>query len=391
MAISLKQAEQVIVHGPEQDCIVLVSPPGTGKSSIVVRAAQRMGAMYMPVYAATMEAVDARGLPYPENATEWETPEQRSNLKRVQWAAPSFLPLEMEMAKYKGRAVLVNFDDWFQAPPPVLRATVRSIYGDGGERRIGDFPVFKGARFVATGNREQDRAGVYRPETYVNDRITYIEVEPDADDWCSGAIGGFGKAAPDAGYAETRKAINRAVAEGVPDVLIAFVKWGKMVYDFTTEARSFLSPRSIERLGRFMKAFDAAQLKDDRLLMEVACGTIGDAQATKFMAFYKLRDELPDTDAILRGEDVPLPPRSEILYILCTAILRAAKKQHVDAVVKLINRLSTLEAKGMKVGVEVSAYLFRECYAGHNPELLGVRARPETMKWIQRHGRYFTE
>src|ERR1017187_1879654 len=183
MAISLKQAEQVIVHGPEQDCVVLVSPPGTGKSSIVVQAARRMGATYLPVYAATMEAVDARGLPM--------LVDHASGHKKVGWAAPSFLPLEIEIEKYKGQTVLVNFDDWFQAPPPVLRATVRSIYGDGGERRIGDFSVLSNARFIATGNRETDRAGVYRPETYVNDRITYMEIEPDCDDWVSGALHGF--------------------------------------------------------------------------------------------------------------------------------------------------------------------------------------------------------
>ena len=283
MTISLKRAEDILVHAPEQDCVVLVSPPGTGKSSIVVRAARRMGAMYMPVYAATMEAVDARGLPMPIEGPKGQ--------KMVGWAAPSFLPLEMELSKYQGQTVLVNFDDWFQAPPPVLRATVRSIYGDGGERKIGDFPVFKGARFVATGNREQDRAGVYRPETYVNDRITYIEVEPDVDDWVSGAIGGFSQPEADEAYPETRKRINAGVAKGIPDVLVAYVKWCKQVYDFSTEARSFLSPRSIERLGRFIRAFEAAQLigdDGDALLLEVANGTIGEVQSAKFMAFSEL-------------------------------------------------------------------------------------------------------
>ena len=81
MSISLKQAEDIIVFGPEQDCIVLVSPPGTGKSSAAVRAAQRMSAVYLPVYAATMEAIDARGLPMPVDAPKGG--------KLVGWAAPS--------------------------------------------------------------------------------------------------------------------------------------------------------------------------------------------------------------------------------------------------------------------------------------------------------------
>lgn len=382
MAISLKKAEDCIVYGPEQDCIVLVSPPGTGKSSIVARAAKRIGAAYLPVYAATMEAVDARGLPIPV--------EHESGNKLVGWAAPSFLPLELNKANYGATQVMVNFDDWFQAPPPVLRATVRSIYGDGGERRIGDFPVYRNTRFVATGNREQDRAGVYRPETYVNDRITYIEVEPNVDDWVSGALGGFAAPEPITDYASTRAAINAEVAKGIPDTLIAFVKAFSSVYEFSTEARSFLSPRSIERLGRFVRAFDAAGINGD-MLHEVACGTIGEAQAVKYMAFHKLRDEIPSVQDILKGEDVKLPQKSDVLYILCTALLRVAKKDHIGSVAKFLDKLSQHESKdGMRIGVEPSAYLMRECLHGESgKELRGVRGNPILGKWLKENGKFF--
>jgi hypothetical protein len=386
MPISLRSAEQALVHAPEQDMVVLVSPPGTGKSSIVVRAAQRMNAVYTPVYAATMEAVDARGLPYPM--------EHESGHKVVKWAAPSFLPLQLLANQYPAdRSFLVNFDDWFQAPPPVLRATVRSIYGDGHERRIGDFPILSRVRFVATGNREQDRAGVYRPETYVNDRITYIEVEPSYEDWVSGAISGFSPPEPDSSYAGTRKAINAAVAKGVPDELVAYVQMFKQCYEFSAEQRSFLSPRSIERLGRFVRAFDAAGINGDTL-HEVACGTIGEAQATKYMAFHKLRGELPDIDGILKGDPAvlnALPTKSEILYIVCTTVLRTAKKEHTHNVAKFLDKLSRLEKAGMMVGVEVSAYLFRECLRGTGTALRGLRSEELALKWMQSNGKYFTE
>ena len=381
MSISLGKAVQVIVNSPQQDCLQVMSAPGTGKSTAIVSAAAIMGSRYLPVYAATMEAVDARGLPYVDVAT--------AGHKITGWAAPSFLPLESELEKYNGQEVLVNFDDWPQAPPPVMRATVRSIYGDGTERKIGDFPIYRNVRFVATGNRESDRAGAYRTETYVNDRITFIEVEPDVDEWVTGAINGFAKPEYDSEYPARRAKINAAIAKGIPDELIAYVKWSKQVYDFSTDNRSQFTPRSIERLGRFIRAFDVAGINGE-VLHEVASGTIGEAQAVKFMAFHKLRSELPDTDAILRGENVPLPPKTEILYILCTAIVRAGKKEHCGAVAKLIDKLAHTETNGgMKVGVEVSAYLFKECLHGTAQELRGVRSSPILMKWLQEHGKYF--
>lgn len=383
MTISLKQAEQVLMCAPEQDCIILSSPPGTGKSSIAVRAANRMGAIYWPVYCATYEAVDARGLPYVYDS---------NSHKSVGWAAPSCLPLQIDAEKYQGKKILVNLDDAFQAPPPVLRAFVRSFYGDGQTRHIGDFELYHNLQFCGTGNREQDRAGVYRPESYVNDRISYAEVEPDVDEYVAGCIAGFPKGEFDPSYPELRARINKSVALGMPDSLIAYPKWTKCIYNFSTEARSFLSPRSLERLGRFMRAFEPAGI-NGAILQEMATGTIGEAEAVKFMAFHKLREELPDTDAILRGEDVPLPAKTEVLYILVTAIVRAAKAQHVAAIAKLMRRLAEQRnAAGQNVGIEISAYLLGECLHGScSKEVYAIRNQPDVIKWLSKNYNYFKD
>lgn len=381
--ITLKQAEQILLAAPAGDCVILSSAPGTGKSSIVARAARKAGAKYWPVYAATYEAVDARGLPY-----VFDT----NSHKNVGWAAPSCLPLALDAEKYDGREVWVNLDDLFQAPPPVQRAFVRCIYGDGVQRHIGDFLLYDNLRFFGTGNREQDRAGVYRPETYVNDRITYVEVEPDVDEWVAGAISGFPMGEADSSYAGLRQKIDAAVRLGIPDSLVAYVKWSKQCYAFSTEQRSFLSPRSLERLGRFMRAFDAAGI-NGAMLQEVASGTIGEAEAVKFIAFHKMREELPDTDAILRGEDVVLPAKTEVLYILVTAIVRAAKKEHVHGVGKLLRRLAEVKTKeGHSVGVEVSAYMLGECLSGGcSKEMYGIRSHPDFIKWCSINYRYFAD
>jgi hypothetical protein len=381
--ISLKQAVQVLMYAPMQDCVILVSAPGTGKSNSATYAANCMGALYWPVYAATYEAVDARGLPYVYDS---------NSHKNVGWAAPSCLPLAIDAEKYQGRTVFVNLDDLFQAPPPVQRAFVRCIYGDGQVRHIGDFELYEHIRFCGTGNREQDRAGVYRPETYVNDRITYIEVEPDVDEWVAGAISGFPKGEFDAGYPDLRIKIDKAVKLGIPDSLIAYAKWTKQCYNFSTEQRSFLSPRSLERLGRFMRAFDAAGI-NGALLQEVAAGTIGEAEAVKFMAFHKLREELPDTDAILKGQDVPLPAKTEVLYILVTAIVRAARSQHVAAIAKLLRRLAEQrDAQGRNVGIEISAYLLGECLHGNcSKEVYAMRNEPDVIKWLSTNYNYLRD
>jgi hypothetical protein len=336
-----------------------------------------MGARYWPIYAATYEAVDARGLPQVKSGEEHDV---------VDWAAPTCLPLASD--KQLRGEVAVNMDDLFQAPPPVQRAFVRTFYGDGRERRVGDYLLYPNTRFFGTGNREQDRAGVYRPETYVNDRITYLEVEPDVDEWASGALSGFSMPErADEGYAELREKVNRAVAQGVPDDLIAFVKFTNSVYEFNPDHRSFLSPRSIERLGRFVRAFDAAGINGESL-HETANGTIGEANAAKYMAFRALRGELPDLKAILAGKDVILPTKAEVLYIACTSLLRMVKREHMAGIVKFIHALSELKKNDMRVGVEISVYMARECLHGAGAkEMASIINEPNFIKWISVHGR----
>lgn len=380
--ISPKQLEDAVVFAPRQDAIMAVSPPGTAKSTIMARAAVRMGATYLPRYTATMEASDVR-LPYVEDGPD--------GIKLARWAVSTLLPLQALQSQYgPEEQFLVNFDDFPHAAPSVMRPFVRSIYGDGKERVIAEFPILDRVRFVLTGNRESDRAGSNRLDTYIANRMVIFEIEPDVDTWVSGALNGFAFPVFDEAYYDIRKGIDKAVSKGIPDEVIAYVKWTKQVYDFSTDVRSFKSPRSLEQLGRFIRAYEVAGLGDE-VIAAVAAGTLGDAEGMKFMAFRKLREGLPDVDAILKGEDVPLPPSTEILFILVTAILRAAKKEQVKAVAKFMQRLSeTVDRQGMYVGVEVSAYLAQECLNGSAQQLRGVRSEPQLIKWVQKNGKFFT-
>jgi len=382
LKISPRQLEEAVMYAPLQDAVMAVSPPGTAKSTIMARAAKRMGATYLPRYTATMEASDVR-LPYVEDGP--------GDIKLAKWAVSTLLPLQALASQYpKDAHFLVNFDDFPHSAPSVMRPFVRSIYGDGKERVIAEFPILDRVRFVLTGNRESDRAGSNRLDTYIANRLVIFEIEPDVDEWVTGALNGFGMPQFDEGYAEMRARIDKAVSSGLPDEVIAYPKWTKQVYNFSTETRSFMSPRSLEQLGRFIKAYETAGLGDE-IIAAAAAGTLGDAEGMKFMAFRKLRDRLPDVSAILRGEDVPLPGSTEVLFILVTSIIRAAKTEHTKACAKFLARLAETESgDGSPVGVEVSAYFAHECLSGSASNLRGVRSQPELLKWIQKNGKYFT-
>jgi len=383
MAITPKQAEDVLLYAPYGSCVVLLGKPGSAKSAVNYRAAKRAGATYCGKYTADMDVLDGKGIPYLIEGSDGK--------KIMAYAPTGDWPTDAAASLYpKDSEIRVNLDDWGQSPPPVKRQTARAIYGDGTERLLGNNVILPNVLFSATSNSVEDRAGVFQTESYAQNRVVDVRVEPDVDEWVSGAISGFPKPQFDESYPEKRVAINREVAKGVPDEIIAYAKWNKSVSNFEANTPGpFMSQRSLTELGKFMRAFGAVGINGS-ILHEVACGTLGEAEAIKFIAFHALRDQLPDTDAILKGEDVRLPARTEILYILCTAIVRAGRKEHCGAVAKLIDKLAHTETTdGMKVGVEVSAYLFKECLHGAASELRGVRSSPILMKWLQEHGKYF--
>ena len=86
-----------------------------------------------------------------------------------------------------------------------------------------------------------------------------------------------------------------------------------------------------------------------------------------------------------------MPGSTEVLFILVTSIIRAAKTEHTKACAKFLARLAETESgDGSPVGVEVSAYFAHECLSGSASNLRGVRSQPELLKWIQKNGKYFT-
>src|SRR4029077_5736817 len=137
----------------------------------------------LPRYTATMEASDVR-LPYVEDGPD--------GIKLARRAASTLLPLQA-LASQSGQdeQFLVNFDAFPHAAPSVMRPFVRSIYGDGKERVIAEFPILDRVRFLLTGNRESDRAGSNRLDTYIANRLVIFEIEPDVDEWVTGALNGF--------------------------------------------------------------------------------------------------------------------------------------------------------------------------------------------------------
>jgi transcriptional regulator of aromatic amino acid metabolism len=150
-SLTFEQCVELCLHVPPNEPVIIVGPPGIGKSHVPQEVARRLNAKYWAVYLATLEVVEANGLPHLA---------RKDGKLYGAWANfRGLLPLEGE--GHDGPIVL-NPDDFGQANPGVAKAFIRAFYGDGTRRMIGQSELYHDVRIIGTSNLHTHRAGAHR-------------------------------------------------------------------------------------------------------------------------------------------------------------------------------------------------------------------------------------
>jgi MoxR-like ATPase len=259
--------------------VMLWGPPGVGKSQMVAQVAARHGVAVIDVRLSQMEPSDLRGIPF------------RSG-ELVEWAIPALLP---DRARH-GPAGILFLDEITSAAPSVSAAAYQLIL----DRRLGAYAVPDGWAIFAAGNRQGDRGVTYSMPAPLANRFSHFEVEAHLDDWAAWAY-----------------------ANGIDGRLIAFLRFRpELLFDFDPAHNpvAFPSPRSWEFAHRALQKFD----DDAALLAEALQACVGPAAGIELAAFIEHLDRLPDLEAIVRGEDVPVPHEVDLQYAVASALVTRA-------------------------------------------------------------------
>jgi hypothetical protein len=116
-----------------------------------------------------------------------------------------------------------------------------------------------------------------------------------------------------------------AHAAGIDWRVIAFLRFRPdLLFDFDPSRNpvAFPTPRSWEYAHRALRKFEDAR----DLLLEALQACVGPACGVEFMAFLDQMHEMPDVDAIARGESLDMPGRLDIQYGVATALVRKAQR-----------------------------------------------------------------
>ncbi|MEE9342900.1 MAG: MoxR family ATPase [Gammaproteobacteria bacterium] len=259
--------------------VMLWGPPGVGKSQIISQVAGRHDVEVIDIRLSQMEPSDLRGIPF------------RSG-ESVEWAIPSMLPnLERH-----GENGILFLDEITSVPPSVSAAAYQLIL----DRRLGAYEVPDGWAIFAAGNRQGDRGVTYSMPAPLANRFSHYELDVNLDDWVSWAY-----------------------AHEIDERLIAFLRFRpELLFEFDPAHNpvAFPSPRSWEFTHRALAKFGDSS----GVLVEALQACVGPAAGIEMNAFIDNLENLPDIDAITRGESVAVPKETDLQYAVASALVARA-------------------------------------------------------------------
>jgi hypothetical protein len=299
-------------HEEAENPVMLWSPPGVGKSSLVKQLCDDDGIKNIDIRLSLLNPVDLRGIPVVQG-------------DKVVWVPPVFL-VKQGPCRF--------FCDEINVAPPATQACAYQWFLD---KKIGEWamdltPMKTKAgntrpaqTILGAGNRATDQAFVHQMPAPLRNRVAHIEVEPNFEDWREWAY--------KAGI--HRYVINYLTYTARVGVDIKGVSASEtgLLFFFDPKqhaAGSFPTPRSWEMVSRFI-----TRSPKYRTNTEAVAGMVSASVASSFTAFVKVADELPNAEEVLAGKDAKPPTEPSAKYAFCGALaaslIRAKKEDRVKA------------------------------------------------------------
>jgi hypothetical protein len=317
--------------------VMLWGPPGVGKSQMIAQIGAKHGVQVIDIRLSQMEPTDLRGIPF-----------RVGDL--VEWAIPELLP----DAQRHGKHGILFLDEITSAAPTVSAAAYQLIL----DRRLGHYEVPDGWAIFAAGNRQGDRGVTYSMPSPLANRFSHFEVDTHLDDW-----------------------VHWAYQNGIDERIIAFLRFKpELVFDFDPAHNpvAFPSPRSWEFAHRALQKFHDTP----NLLLGTLQACVGPAAGIELHAFVMNLDQMPDLDAILEGEDVPVPREIDLQYAVAAALVgRAIAAKDSDRQDSVIGRV--LEYAGRFPQREMGVMLVSDMYRAVGEAMFSV---PQFSDWAKTIG-----
>ena len=238
--ITLQQAKKLIQCMASEQSLLLLAPPGVGKSDIVMQAAHEAGLPCRSLLGTQIAPEDVSGIP------------------RIIGERSVFCPPRLLLPE-SNEPFCLFLDELPACAPDVQKALYSLLL----ERRIGEYALPKGTWVVAAGNRAQDRALVRSLSSALINRVTLLHVRVDTGDWLAWAE-----------RARVRTEISSFI-HTMPDALMRAVP---------ADPEPFSTPRAWALLSRALDLAENSGLLSNDIRRALAFGRLSPEDAAVFCA-----------------------------------------------------------------------------------------------------------
>ncbi len=259
----------------KQRPLVLIGPPGLGKTAIMAQVASELGIGYVGYAMTHHTRQSAIGLPMIERVSYGG--EEAAVTRYTMSEIVASVYDEMERS---GRREGILFIDEVNCVSETLSAAMLDLLQN---KKLGPHRIPDGWVLAAAGNPPEYNASAREFDVATSDRIRLIEVEPDAGAW-----------------------LRYATNSGVHDAVIYYlsVKPGSLLaMENTPEGPRFATPRSWEDLSTVLKEHDRLGLPTGiQLISQYIRDPDIAAEFKRYLDFHRKYREEHDVDAILEGD-----------------------------------------------------------------------------------------
>ena len=287
--------ETLRFHESLAEPIIVLGPPGVGKSEIVRQVSAKADRTVVYLDLSSADPTDVGGIPFPLRLEDGTLIVERAVFKKFVGDKP----------------MTIFVDETFQGSPAVMNSVAPLFL----EKRLGDFFLPEGTWIVGASNRQQDRAGTSRPPSHLPNRVTIVETAFHVDDlrmhW---------------------------IDNEMPDQLLGFAKYAPdSIFDFDPNRFVNATPRQWTWIG---ENFNDLMHLSPMSRMAIIGGRVGEGNAAKFMGFCKVFDALPSIDeALMNPGTIPIPEPLDIRYAFAVAISACMTPDNIDRLCKIEERM----------------------------------------------------
>lgn len=282
--VSVSQARALVSTLAAHESLLLVSPPGVGKSDIVLAAARQAGLRCHSLLGTQLAPEDLTGVP------------------RIEGGRTVFYPPRIVLPE-DNRPFCLFLDELPAAAPDVQKAMYSLLL----ERRLGEHRLPAGSWVVAAGNRVEDGALVRTLSSALVNRLFVVHLHPTSADWLAWA---------DASNVRTDI---RYFIRSQPDALLRTP---------TDDGTPFSTPRAWASLGSALDRVSTKAGIDPAIRRVLAHGRVSPQDADRYCAFAENAIDLHSGAQYLRG-NVRLPPAGPPRWFALAAVREAVAKLDV--------------------------------------------------------------